>query len=179
MNSTRHRQIYAPSTCLVVFVEGSMTSPPSREYKKAHRLHSKSTKNRPAADHEWSTFRAAEKKYKARFPPPDLSVLLDLANGNPRLYQPIRISAKGSDVFILPDVPGDVRDDRHFSILTCPTPRTSPLARIHLSARSTSFRQMVTSRPCPPSKRDESRRTLCHPTRGHLERPPPISHRKL
>lgn len=103
-----------PSACLVVFVERSMISPLSREYKKARRLHWKSTKNRPVdVDQGWSAFRAAEKKYKARFPPPDLSTVLDLAsclNGKPpALYQPTRISAKGSDVFILPDVPGETR----------------------------------------------------------------------
>ncbi|KAH0827006.1 hypothetical protein J3R83DRAFT_4673 [Lanmaoa asiatica] len=84
----------------------------SREYKKARRQHWKSTKNRPIdVDASWSPFRAAEKKYKARFPPPDLSAVLDLAsllNANllPPLHQPTRISAKGSDAFILPDVPG-------------------------------------------------------------------------
>jgi alkylated DNA repair protein alkB family protein 1 len=41
----------------------------------------KTTKNRSKdIDAEWTPFRAAEKKYKARFPPPDLSHVLDLAS---------------------------------------------------------------------------------------------------
>ncbi|KAF8447471.1 hypothetical protein L210DRAFT_3440773, partial [Boletus edulis BED1] len=81
----------------------------SSEYKKARRQHWKSTRNRQVdVDTSWSPFRAAEKKYKARFPPPDLSAVLDLASllsaNPPALYQPTRIC--GSDVFILPDVPG-------------------------------------------------------------------------
>ena len=86
----------------------------SREFKKARRQHYKSTKNRPAdVDASWSPFRAAEKKYKARFPPPDLSAVLDLAsplNANPpTLHQATRISVNG--VFILPAVPGETRKD--------------------------------------------------------------------
>lgn len=54
--------------------------PSSREYKRARRLHYKTTKNRDGdSDTDWTPFRAAEKKYKARFPPPDLSAALDLA----------------------------------------------------------------------------------------------------
>ncbi|KAI9456448.1 hypothetical protein F5148DRAFT_368917 [Russula earlei] len=52
--------------------------PTSLEYKRARRHHYKSTKNR-AEGFDWTPFRAAEKKYKARFPPPDLSDVLDLA----------------------------------------------------------------------------------------------------
>lgn len=54
--------------------------PSSREYKRARRHHYKTTKNRiQCLDTDWTPFRAAEKKYKARFPPPDLSDVLDLA----------------------------------------------------------------------------------------------------
>ncbi|KAI0293455.1 hypothetical protein BC826DRAFT_384472 [Russula brevipes] len=54
--------------------------PTSREYKRARRHHHKTTKNRAEGlETEWTPFRAAEKKYKARFPPPDLSDVLDLA----------------------------------------------------------------------------------------------------
>lgn len=49
-------------------------------FKKARKQHYKSTKNRPTdCDVDWTAFRIAEKKYKARFPPPDLSNVLDLA----------------------------------------------------------------------------------------------------
>ena len=54
--------------------------PLSREYKRARRHHYKTTKNRTEGlDTDRTPFRVAEKKYKARFPPPDLSDVLDLA----------------------------------------------------------------------------------------------------
>ncbi|KAF8654179.1 hypothetical protein AX16_003708 [Volvariella volvacea WC 439] len=54
--------------------------PASQEYKKARRQYFKATKNRPpTSELGWNPFRAAEKRYKARFPPPDLSDVLDLA----------------------------------------------------------------------------------------------------
>ncbi|KAG8217903.1 hypothetical protein J3R82DRAFT_6069 [Butyriboletus roseoflavus] len=141
----------------------------SREYKKARRQHWKSTKNRPVdVDVGWSPFRATEKKYKARFPPPDLSAVLDLAsllNANPpTLHQPTQISEKGSDVFIIPDVPGARGGCKHSVALTCPTSRTRSPARICLSARSTSPRQMVTSRPRASS---QTKRTSTHTTYSH------------
>ena len=52
----------------------------SKEYKRAKRLHEKTTRGRNEhIETEWTPFRAAEKKYKAKFPPPDLSGVLDLA----------------------------------------------------------------------------------------------------
>jgi alkylated DNA repair protein alkB homolog 1 len=58
----------------------TLLDPTSREYKRARRHHYKTTKNRAERfDTDWTSFRAAEKKYKARFPPPDLSDVLDLA----------------------------------------------------------------------------------------------------
>ena len=52
----------------------------SSQYKKARRQYLKSVRNRPSSDSlGWTAFRAAEKRYKARFPPPDLSNVLDLA----------------------------------------------------------------------------------------------------
>jgi alkylated DNA repair protein alkB family protein 1 len=55
--------------------------PCSTAYKKARRQYLKTTKNRSKdIDAEWTPFRAAEKRYKARFPPPDLSHVLDLAS---------------------------------------------------------------------------------------------------
>lgn len=57
-----------------------LLDPTSPAYKKARRQHYKTTKHRPAhVESEWTPFRAAEKKYKAHFPPPDLSEVLDLA----------------------------------------------------------------------------------------------------
>jgi alkylated DNA repair protein alkB family protein 1 len=56
-----------------------LLDPTSREFKHARRHHYKTTKNRDGdTDTDWTPFRAAEKKYKARFPPPDLSGALDL-----------------------------------------------------------------------------------------------------
>jgi len=58
----------------------TLLDPTSREYKRARKHHYKSTKNRAdGLDKDWTPFRAAEKEYKARFPPPDLSDVLDLA----------------------------------------------------------------------------------------------------
>jgi hypothetical protein len=49
-----------------------------KAYKKALRKHLK--QKRPPLDHDWTPFRAAEKRYKARFPPPDLRDVLDLSH---------------------------------------------------------------------------------------------------
>ncbi|KAF8212331.1 hypothetical protein K438DRAFT_1806362 [Mycena galopus ATCC 62051] len=52
----------------------------SPAYKKAKRQYLNSTRNRkPDVELDWTPFRAAEKRFKARFPPPDLSGVLDLA----------------------------------------------------------------------------------------------------
>ena len=49
-------------------------------YKKARKHYLKSTRHRPPDEaFDWTPFRAAEKKYKARFPQPDLSNVIDLA----------------------------------------------------------------------------------------------------
>ena len=54
--------------------------PSSVAYKKARRQHNKTTRNRkPGVELDWSPFRAAEKRYRTRFPPPNLSGVLDLA----------------------------------------------------------------------------------------------------
>ncbi|KAL0071535.1 hypothetical protein AAF712_001392 [Marasmius tenuissimus] len=63
-----------------VIPKSDLHDPTSSAYKKARKLFLKSTKNRiQDNDQEWTPFRAAEKRYKARFPPPDLSNVLDLA----------------------------------------------------------------------------------------------------
>ncbi|KAJ7685103.1 hypothetical protein DFH06DRAFT_1157455 [Mycena polygramma] len=54
--------------------------PNSLAYKKAKRQYLNSTRNRKnTPESDWTPFRAAEKRFKARFPPPDLSDVLDLA----------------------------------------------------------------------------------------------------
>ncbi|KAJ7273622.1 hypothetical protein B0H12DRAFT_1090244 [Mycena haematopus] len=54
--------------------------PTSPAYKKAKRQYLNSTRNRKrTVELDWTPFRAAEKRFKARFPPPDLSDVLDLA----------------------------------------------------------------------------------------------------
>lgn len=54
--------------------------PTSAAYKRARRRHIKATRNRHQdVEADWTLFRAAEKTYKARFPPPDLADVLDLA----------------------------------------------------------------------------------------------------
>ncbi|KAI0075833.1 hypothetical protein K474DRAFT_1663839 [Panus rudis PR-1116 ss-1] len=65
---------------MVAATAADLLDPKSPAYKKAKRNYLKTTRNRPEHIHEeWTPFRAAEKKYKARFPPPDLSEVLDLA----------------------------------------------------------------------------------------------------
>ena len=61
-----------------------MATPPitdEKAYKKAKKLYEKSLRNRPQdqAGTDWTPFRTAEKLFKARFPPPDLSHVLDFA----------------------------------------------------------------------------------------------------
>ncbi|KAI0637376.1 hypothetical protein C8Q77DRAFT_1097243 [Trametes polyzona] len=76
---------------------GDIHDPTSAAYKKARRKYLKSTRNRPEhVDADWTPFRAAEKKYKARFPPPDLSDVLDLAAADPtRVVEVARGKWKG------------------------------------------------------------------------------------
>ncbi|KAF8260437.1 hypothetical protein EI94DRAFT_1773707 [Lactarius quietus] len=90
-----------------------LLDPTSREYKRARRHHYKTTKNRDGDnDTEWTPFRVAEKKYKARFPPPDLSGALDLALLDSRRHADIeRTGWKGrSDVVQVKEV--DLDDAR-------------------------------------------------------------------
>jgi hypothetical protein len=69
----------------------ALHDPTSTAYKKAARHHRKSTRTQQARgtsdDGEYSPFRAAEKRYKARFPPPDLGDVLDLALLDPARAQ--------------------------------------------------------------------------------------------
>ena len=118
--------------------------PSSQEYKKARRLHLKTTKNRnPELELDWTPFRAAEKKYRARFPPPDLSNVLDLATldhtREPEIQQGVwrgrsdavehkrLVATHRVKAFIVPRVPGT--------------------AAYHASPSSWRFMGMI-SRPC-------------------------------
>lgn len=101
-----------------------MLDPTSREFKRARRHHYKSTKNRDGdTDIDWTPFRAAEKKYKARFPPPDLSGALDLALLDTRRHADIeRTGWKGRpDVAQVKEVDLDVTGTRRaFAVLDVP-----------------------------------------------------------
>ncbi|KAF8636574.1 hypothetical protein AX17_003385 [Amanita inopinata Kibby_2008] len=102
-----------------------LLNPNSTAYKKARRQHHKATKNRQPDSHlDWSPFRAAEKRYKAHFPPPDLSDALDLAILSPDRQQEIQqgiwrgspsapglkeLSLKcpgGKKAYVVPRIPG-------------------------------------------------------------------------
>jgi len=94
-----------------------------RAYKKARRNELRNARNRqPLDDLEWTPFRIAEKKYKAKFPPPDLSAVLDLAlldnereeevrsgawvgNATAQEYEEIGV-CRGCKAYCLPKVPG-------------------------------------------------------------------------
>ncbi|TFK29883.1 hypothetical protein FA15DRAFT_684190 [Coprinopsis marcescibilis] len=98
-----------------------LLDPSSPAYKKARRQFYKATKNRPdTINNDWTPFRAAEKRYKARFPPPDLASLLDLAQYDSQRSNEIadgvwrgsldsvshtRLNSK-VDAYAIPDIPG-------------------------------------------------------------------------
>ncbi|KAF5365685.1 hypothetical protein D9758_003203 [Tetrapyrgos nigripes] len=95
-------------------------------YKKARRHFLKSTRDRDnsaAHSSDWSPFRVAEKRFKSKFPPPDLSNVLDLAlldpqriheinaggwAGRPDAFPTRRINLFDSDAkgYIFPHIPG-------------------------------------------------------------------------
>jgi alkylated DNA repair protein alkB family protein 1 len=93
----------------------------TKEYKKAERQFRKATKNRPSnIEQEWTPFRAAEKRFKARFPHPDLSSVLDLATadesktseielgrwvGSFTAVETVKISLK-ENIYTVPRIPG-------------------------------------------------------------------------
>ena len=109
-------------------MSSSILLPNTPEYKKAQRQYLKATKNRPATiDQEWTPFRAAEKRFKARFPPPDLSSVLDLAaadgsraqeiidghwQGSPTAVEsvkmPLRNDKRRSNAYLIPAIPGAI-----------------------------------------------------------------------
>ncbi|KAK7466984.1 hypothetical protein VKT23_004047 [Stygiomarasmius scandens] len=92
--------------------------------KKAKRQYFKSIRNRSSdIQNDWSPFRAAEKRFKAKFPPPDLSTVLDLALLNPDRDQEakaggwagrpdalksreVSLSDSKTKGYIFPDIPG-------------------------------------------------------------------------
>ncbi|KAF9030768.1 hypothetical protein BJ165DRAFT_1519542 [Panaeolus papilionaceus] len=99
----------------------TLLTPDTPEYNKAQKQFLKATKNRKQdLQSEWSPFRAAEKRFKARFPPPDLSSVLDLATKDQGRHQEIlsggwvgsldacetiQISPK-EQVYTIPRIPG-------------------------------------------------------------------------
>lgn len=87
----------------------SLLDPSSSEYKKAERQYRRSTKNREFVNPEWTPFRIAEKKYKAQFPSPDLSRVLDLGViADDDLHIPIRRvrTLNGNSAYALQNIPG-------------------------------------------------------------------------
>ncbi|PCH38450.1 hypothetical protein WOLCODRAFT_161586 [Wolfiporia cocos MD-104 SS10] len=101
--------------------------PTSAAYKKARKKYLNTTRNRDAhVEADWTPFRAAEKRFKARFPPPDLSDVLDVAvsdesraeeivkggwrgRGDAVRCKKIELGGEGSSsrtAYIFPDTPG-------------------------------------------------------------------------
>jgi hypothetical protein len=96
-----------------------LLNPASAAYKKARRHFFNATKHRQKdSDAIWSPFRAAEKRYKARFPPPDLSAALDFAtldphafwHGSPDAFPFHRIDTPRKEAYVIPRIPGAVLD---------------------------------------------------------------------
>ncbi|CEL59447.1 Alpha-ketoglutarate-dependent dioxygenase abh1 OS=Schizosaccharomyces pombe (strain 972 / ATCC 24843) GN=abh1 PE=2 SV=3 [Rhizoctonia solani AG-1 IB] len=89
----------------------------SRSYKKALRHHLKSQQNKAHENNPpLSPFRAAEKKFKSRFPPPDLTGVLDLGadraggwRGNPNVpglsLREVRLKG-GGKAYTFESIPG-------------------------------------------------------------------------
>lgn len=93
-----------------------MLLPDTPEYKKAQRQHAKATKNRPTTIvQEWSPFRASEKKFKAHFPPPDLSNVLDLSAeevlghwvGSSTAFEYVNVALEDTKALAISQVPGE------------------------------------------------------------------------
>lgn len=55
-----------------------MAEDDEKALKKAMRRYFKTKNKNQKPDHEWTAFRAAEKRFKAQFPSPDLQTVLDL-----------------------------------------------------------------------------------------------------
>jgi len=117
----------SPLRSVLMFPTIFSTDTSSPAYKKARRQHLKSTSNRSKdVELNWTPFRAAEKKYKARFPPPDLSHVLDVATlADARAdevargkwcgsaggvdYKELRLKVQGSQkAYIVPRIPGAI-----------------------------------------------------------------------
>lgn len=99
-----------------------MAEDDEKALKKAMRRYFKTKNKNQKPDHEWTAFRAAEKRFKAQFPSPDLQTVLDLralstpspesnqgVTGNP-YFIPIRIVGTNSDqkvaAYTIPNIPG-------------------------------------------------------------------------
>lgn len=119
----------------MAFTIPDLQDPKSQSYKKARQQYYKATKNRPTnCELDWSPFRAAEKRYKARFPLPDLSSVLDLALLDNARHQEVERGVwKGSlnavhyaqlpfktttstPAYFIPSLPGAVDSSHH----SCP-----------------------------------------------------------
>lgn len=106
-----------------------LLDPASAAYKKARRYFNNATKHRQSGyDTNWSPFRTVEKRYKTRFPPPDLAAALDLATLDPHRtheitqglwrgspdalhFHPIKAkNAVGNGAYVIPRIPGAVLD---------------------------------------------------------------------
>ena len=105
----------------------SSHDPTSSAYKRALRRHVKTLEEKKGIVNAWSAFRTEEKRFKARFPRPELRDVLDLstlddgAQSDPVLVSagwtcapcdvtrvvplPLRVSVPGS-AFLVPEIPG-------------------------------------------------------------------------
>ncbi|KAI0031696.1 hypothetical protein K488DRAFT_51500 [Vararia minispora EC-137] len=143
-----------------------LLDPTSSAYKKARKRHIKTIKNRREnVEADWTPFRAAEKKYKARFPPPDLSHVLDLALADGSRAKEIEMGwwkgrvdavdvkeiplkhASGRPGYVFPDLPGLVLLPR---FVTDDTQRELVRWALHDHARPPNVNNLDTHYVLPP-----------------------------
>lgn len=172
--------VYAMTAAQPLHQQHSQPQQDRAAYKRARKLHLKSTKNRPPDDSfDWTPFRAAEKKYKAKFPPPDLSNVLDFALNDASRYQEveagrwkgkapgdevieIRLNSQGYEgntkAYCLKSAPGMILDVNHrrnyvHKRTYC---RTRDTSRVPYPFRTTRSCTVVTERTQQMAKRDKS-----------------------
>jgi len=137
------------------------------DYRKAERQFRKATKNRPAnIEQEWTPFRVAEKRFKARFPPPDISSVLDLASadesrapeielgrwvGSSIAVDSVKISLK-ENIYTIPHIPGAPHITKSIKCSWSEIDRPGNITFLYFEREATRSCKMVTRTTCTPTQ---------------------------